>query len=89
MCTKVVNNRVVSVEPLSNRVEVTLKTSSVSSSSKSVISDLGKFHVGDVISGSIKRVEAFGLFIAIDNTNVVILHPLMPLAIHILVTEVL
>lgn len=68
---KLVIGRVVSVEPLSNRVEVTLKTSTVSSSSKSVISDLGKFHVGDVISGSIKRVEPFGLFIAIDNTNVV------------------
>ncbi|AES71028.1 S1 RNA-binding domain protein [Medicago truncatula] len=71
MCTKVVNNRVISVAPLSNCVEVTLKTSTFSSSSKSVISDLGKFHVGDVISGSIKSVEPSGLFIAIDNTKVV------------------
>lgn len=71
------------MEPLSNRVEVTLKTSTVSSTSKSEISDLGKFHVGDVISGRIKRVESFGLFIAIDNTNMVILHPLKPLANHV------
>ncbi|WJX11337.1 hypothetical protein P8452_01962 [Trifolium repens] len=68
---KLVIGRVVSAEPLSNRVEVTLKTSTVSSTSKSEISDLGKFNVGDVISGRIKRVESFGLFIAIDNTNVV------------------
>ncbi|PNY04593.1 protein RRP5, partial [Trifolium pratense] len=68
---KLVIGRVVSAEPLSNRVEVTLKTSTGSSTSKSEISDLGKFHVGDVISGKIKRVESFGLFIAIDNTNVV------------------
>ncbi|CAK8570928.1 unnamed protein product [Lathyrus sativus] len=68
---KLVTGRVVSVEPLSNRVEVTLKTSTVSSTSKSEISDLGKFHVGDVITGRIKRVESFGLFIAIDNTNMV------------------
>ncbi|XP_058758623.1 rRNA biogenesis protein RRP5-like [Vicia villosa] len=68
---KLVIGRVVSVEPLSNRVEVTLKTSTVSSTSKSEISDLGKFHVGDVISGRIKRVESFGLFIAVDNTNMV------------------
>lgn len=60
-----------SVEPLSNRVEVTLKTSTVSSTSKSEISDMGKFQVGDVISGRIKRVESFGLFVAIDNTNTV------------------
>lgn len=68
------------MEPLSNRVEVTLKTSNVSGSSKSEISDLGKLHVGDVISGRIKRVESFGLFIAIDNTNMVILRLLKPLA---------
>ncbi|XP_004514152.1 rRNA biogenesis protein RRP5 [Cicer arietinum] len=68
---KLVIGRVVSVEPLSNRVEVTLKTSTVSSTSKSEISDMGKFQVGDVISGRIKRVESFGLFVAIDNTNTV------------------
>ncbi|XP_061360719.1 rRNA biogenesis protein RRP5 isoform X2 [Gastrolobium bilobum] len=68
---KLVIGRVISVEPLSNRVEVTLKTSTVSSTSKSEIIDLSKFHVGDVITGTIKRVESFGLFIAIDNTNMV------------------
>jgi len=63
------------VEPFSNRVEVTLKTSKVPNTSKSEIIDFSKFHVGDIISGRIKRVESFGLFIAIDNTNIVFLQP--------------
>ncbi|KAE9590105.1 putative ribosomal protein S1 [Lupinus albus] len=68
---KLVTGRVISVEPLSGRVEVTLKTSSGSSKSKSVNIDFSKFHIGDVISGRIKRVESFGLFVAIDNTDMV------------------
>lgn len=81
-CTKAANSRVISVEPLSKRVEVTLKTSTVSDTSKSESMDLSKFHVGDLISGRIKRVEPFGLFIAIDNTNMVFLHPSEPFVIH-------
>ena len=76
-CTKTANNRVTSVEPLSNRVEVTLKMSTAPNIPKSEIIDLSKFHVGDVVSGRIKRVESFGLFIAIDNTNMVFLQPLI------------
>lgn len=68
---KLVIGRVTSVEPLSNRVEVTLKTSTGPNTPKFEITDLSKFHVGDVISGRIKRVESFGLFIAIENTNMV------------------
>ncbi|KAK7392757.1 hypothetical protein VNO78_21204 [Psophocarpus tetragonolobus] len=68
---KLVIGRVISVEPLSNRVEVTLKTSTVPNRPKSDIIDLSKFHVGDIITGRIKRVESFGLFIAIDNSNMV------------------
>ncbi|XP_020233818.1 rRNA biogenesis protein RRP5 [Cajanus cajan] len=68
---RLVIGRVISVEPLSNRVEVTLKTSTVPKKPKSEIIDLSKFHVGGVISGRIKRVESFGLFIAIDNTDMV------------------
>lgn len=63
------------MEPLSSRVEVTLKTSPVLNTSKSDIIDFSKLHVGDIISGSIKRVESFGLFIAIDNTNMVFVQP--------------
>ncbi|KAF5737374.1 protein RRP5 isoform X2 [Tripterygium wilfordii] len=68
---KLVTGRVISVEPLSNRVEVTLKTLNGSSASKSEINDLSCVHVGDIISGRIRRVESYGLFITIDNTSMV------------------
>lgn len=64
---KLVKGKVLSVEPLSGRVEVTLKVDS--KSSRSELSDLGCLSVGDVVKGSIKRVVPFGLFIVIDNTN--------------------
>lgn len=60
-----------SVEPLSKRVEVTLKTSSASSAPKSEINDLRALHIGDIISGRIKRIESYGLFITIDDSNLV------------------
>ncbi|KAK4392383.1 rRNA biogenesis protein RRP5 [Sesamum angolense] len=68
---KLVIGKVLSVEPLSKRVEVTLKTSSESSKLKSDPTHLNHIVVGDIISGRIKRVESYGLFIAIDHTNVV------------------
>ncbi|KAJ8754493.1 hypothetical protein K2173_005654 [Erythroxylum novogranatense] len=66
---KLVMGKVLSVEPLSKRVEVTLK-SSTSSKVKSE-SSMDTLHVGDIINGRIKRVEPYGLFIAIDDTNMV------------------
>lgn len=75
------------MEPLSNRVEVTLKTSTGPSTPKFEITDLSKFHVGDVISGRIKRVESFGLFIAIDNTNMVFLQPWQTFLVHLYMTR--
>lgn len=60
-----------SVEPLSKRVEVTLKTLGRSSSLKSEIDDLRTLRIGNIMSGRIKRVESFGLFITIDDTNLV------------------
>ncbi|CAK7342217.1 unnamed protein product [Dovyalis caffra] len=68
---KLVTGRVLSVELLSKRIEVTLKKLSASSASKSEISDLSRLRVGEIISGRIKRVESYGLFIAIDHTNLV------------------
>ncbi|KAL6540426.1 hypothetical protein OROMI_024309 [Orobanche minor] len=68
---KLVAGRVLSVEPLSKRVEVTLKTSSVISASKSDPDSLSHMNVGDIIHGRIRRVESYGLFISIDHTNVV------------------
>ncbi|XP_024021580.1 rRNA biogenesis protein RRP5 isoform X2 [Morus notabilis] len=66
---KLVTGRVLSVEPLSKRVQVTLKT--LGASKKSETSNLSSLHVGDFISGRIKRVESFGLFITINDTNLV------------------
>ena len=59
---------VLSVEPLSKQIEVTLKIVG-SRAQKSKVYNLSSLHFGAIISGRIKRVESFGLFIAIDNTN--------------------
>lgn len=59
------------MEPLSRRVEVTLKTSSATSVQKSEVNDFSSILVGDIIFGTIKRVESYGLFITIDDTNMV------------------
>uniref|UniRef100_A0A2N9FCM1 S1 motif domain-containing protein n=1 Tax=Fagus sylvatica TaxID=28930 RepID=A0A2N9FCM1_FAGSY len=68
---KLLIGRVLSVEPLSKRVEVTLKKLSASSAPKSELNDLRTLHIGDIISGRIKRIESYGLFITIDDTNLV------------------
>ncbi|KAL3569243.1 hypothetical protein D5086_029133 [Populus alba] len=79
---KLLTGRVLSVEHLSKRIEVTLK-SSVSNVSKSEKSDLSRLHVGEIISGRIKRVESYGLFIALDHTNLVGLCHVSQLLDHI------
>lgn len=68
---KLVSGRVLSVEPLSKRVEVTLKTLNASSAQKSETNDLTSLRVGKIISGRIKQVQPYGLFIVIDHTNMV------------------
>ncbi|KAJ8544824.1 hypothetical protein K7X08_017407 [Anisodus acutangulus] len=68
---KLVTGKVVSVEPLSKRVEVTLRTSSAVGAPKSDKDALSNLTVGDVISGRVKRVEPYGLFITVDHTNLV------------------
>jgi len=68
---KLVTGKILSVEPLSKRVEVTLKVADKNSTRQSESGDMSSLHIGDVIKGRIKRVESFGLFIVIDNTNLV------------------
>ncbi|XP_051148647.1 rRNA biogenesis protein RRP5 [Andrographis paniculata] len=68
---KLVIGRVLSVEPLSKRVEVSLKTSSAASGQQLDPFLLNQITLGDTIAGRVKRIESFGLFISIDNTNVV------------------
>lgn len=71
LCIEKFNCRVLSVEPLSKRIEVTLKTSDSRTASQSEINNLSNLHVGDIVIGQIKRVESYGLFITIENTNLV------------------
>ncbi|KAK6244021.1 hypothetical protein QUC31_010430 [Theobroma cacao] len=68
---KLVAGRVLAVEPLSKRVEVTLKKSNTNGTSKSEINDFSSLHVGDIVSGRIRRVESYGLFVTLDHTNMV------------------
>ncbi|XP_047264724.1 rRNA biogenesis protein RRP5 [Capsicum annuum] len=68
---KLVMGKVVSVEPLSKRVEVTLRTSSSVGAPSSDYDALSNLTVGNVISGRVKRVEPYGLFITVDHTNLV------------------
>ncbi|CAI0406524.1 unnamed protein product [Linum tenue] len=68
---KLVVGRILSVEPLSNRIEVTLRTSNSRSEAKSQKNDLSHLSVGDKVSGLIRRVESYGLFITLNNTNIV------------------
>lgn len=68
---KLVNGKVISVEPLSMRIEVTLRTTSTPKASNNGVANLSSHSVGDIISGNIRRVVPYGLFISIDHTNIV------------------
>ncbi|KAK1282151.1 hypothetical protein QJS10_CPB22g01233 [Acorus calamus] len=68
---KLINGRVSFVDASSKRVELTLKTADGDRRAKSDMSGLRSLHAGDLVSGQIKRIESFGLFITIDHTNVV------------------
>ncbi|KAF3794450.1 rRNA biogenesis protein [Nymphaea thermarum] len=68
---KLVHGRVLSVEPLSKRVDVSLRTKLARVSPDINIIDMQSFKVGNIISGKIRRVEPYGLFIKIDHTNTV------------------
>lgn len=66
---KLIVGKVASVEPLSKRVEITLKTPGASDAQKSQF--FKSLKVGGIVCGRIKRIEKYGLFITIDNTNMV------------------
>ncbi|KAL9999138.1 putative suppressor of forked, tetratricopeptide-like helical domain superfamily [Helianthus debilis subsp. tardiflorus] len=65
---KLVTGRVLSLEPLSKRIEVSLRKTSGSKETKGD-GDFGSLHVGDIVSGRVKRVESYGLFITIDQSK--------------------
>lgn len=63
----------------SKKVDITLKSEAGTGVSKPSLSDFTSLHVGDVISGKIKRIEPYGLFITIANSNMVsISYPALP-----------
>ncbi|KAJ0705044.1 putative suppressor of forked, tetratricopeptide-like helical domain superfamily [Helianthus annuus] len=65
---KLVTGRVLSLEPLSKRIEVSLRKTSGSKETKGD-GDFSSLHVGDIVSGRVKRVESYGLFITIDQSK--------------------
>nr|XP_043631998.1 rRNA biogenesis protein RRP5 isoform X2 [Erigeron canadensis] len=68
---KLVTGRVLSLEPLSKRIEVSLRTTSDKKEPKSDIDNFNSLHVGEIISGRVKRIETYGLFITIDQSKMV------------------
>ncbi|XP_076905789.1 rRNA biogenesis protein RRP5-like [Bidens hawaiensis] len=66
-----VTGRVVSLEPLSKRIEVSLRKTSGSKESKADGGEFDSLHVGDIVSGRVKRTESYGLFITIDQSKLV------------------
>ncbi|EFJ26457.1 hypothetical protein SELMODRAFT_451250 [Selaginella moellendorffii] len=59
---KLVSGRILSVRPLSGHVEMSLTTSQESSSWKT-------FCAGDIVSGRIRSIEAFGMFVALADSD--------------------
>ena len=58
------------MDHVSGCVEMTLETKSVKELVEDDFSKLN-IHVGDMISGVINRVETFGIFVTIENSNTV------------------
>ncbi|KAJ7541483.1 hypothetical protein O6H91_10G061600 [Diphasiastrum complanatum] len=65
---KMVKGRIISVEPLSKRVEMSLKRSPLLSTN---LQTINSFRVGQLVSGTIRQVETFGVFVAIEQSEVV------------------
>ncbi|XP_047065706.1 rRNA biogenesis protein RRP5 [Lolium rigidum] len=66
-----VQGRVLSAEPISGKVEVSLRKSTGSKSQKSCDISYSDLHVGGIIDGQVKRVESYGLFVTIQSSELV------------------
>lgn len=66
-----VHGRVLSAEPVSGKVEVSLRKSTASKSQKLDDISYSDLHVGDIIDGQVKRVESYGLFVTIQSSELV------------------
>ncbi|GJX89752.1 rRNA biogenesis protein RRP5 [Tanacetum coccineum] len=69
---KFVNGRVLSLEPLSKRIKVSLRKTSGMKESNYDVSNFDSLSAGEIISGRVKRIESFGLFITIDQSKMVV-----------------
>ncbi|XP_078436680.1 RIBOSOMAL RNA PROCESSING 5 [Wolffia australiana] len=67
---RLIKGRVLAVDSSSKRVDLTLKSEDGAKTSSGT-ADFSNLHIGDVISGKIKRIEPYGLFITIANSNTV------------------
>lgn len=59
------------MEPLSKRIEVSLRKTSGSKEPKADDGAISSLSVGNIISGRVKRIESYGLFITIDHSKLV------------------
>lgn len=66
-----VQGRVLSAEPISGKVEVSLRKGTGSKSQKLGDISYSDLHVGDIIDGQVKRVETYGLFVTIKSSELV------------------
>ncbi|MCO5551934.1 hypothetical protein L7F22_005441 [Adiantum nelumboides] len=69
---KLVKGRVISLEPLSGFVEMSLRSSFLNDElNNSKMLALKEIHVGDMVTGVVTRVESYGIFISISNSKIV------------------
>ena len=66
---KRVTGRVVTVDPKRKRIELSLKQSVVDPDNFLAPKTFGSLSVGDKLSGSVKRVQTYGVFVALDNSK--------------------
>ncbi|KAI9444728.1 nucleic acid-binding protein [Lactarius indigo] len=66
---QLVKGRILSVDPINKKVELTFRSGSLSRSARSTLS-LSDFQEGQKIKGRVKKIEAYGLFIEIEGTKV-------------------
>ncbi|EFJ05489.1 hypothetical protein SELMODRAFT_431529 [Selaginella moellendorffii] len=62
---KVISGRILSIEPLSGHIEMSLAATTSQDSS-----GWKKFGAGEIVSGRIHNIEAFGIFISLAESNV-------------------
>ncbi|XP_062219315.1 rRNA biogenesis protein RRP5 isoform X2 [Phragmites australis] len=66
-----VHGRVLSTDPSSGKVEVSLRKSTGSKSETLYDISYSDLHVGDIVDGQVKRVESYGLFVTIQSSELV------------------